>query len=169
MKYAICALALFFCCATAAAAQTAAPAHVPQPFPGSAARPAEEAPTAAATTAREVVAPPAAVPLYPSAELIDSFDAGKGQRYYLYGANAPYADVVTYYKNLLKNGGREIYRAPAMQQFDIGRYQDDQMAFPPSVVVKDYSNDGSAGYLAVNGTVEKRFKTIIQIVPASPR
>ena len=36
---------------------------------------------------------------------------------------------------------------------------------PPSVVVKDYTWNGSAGYLAASGSTEKRFRTIIQIVP----
>ena len=56
-----------------------------------------------------------------------------------------------------------------MQQFDLGRFRDDTMAYPPSVVVKDYTwgLDGqrSDGYLFVNGTTEKRYRTIIQIVP----
>ena len=77
--------------------------------------------------------------------------------------------MVTYYKNLLKSGGREIYKTPGMQQFDLGKYQEDRMAFPPSVVVKDYASAGSLGYLAINGTTEKRFRTIIQIVPVTMR
>jgi len=111
------------------------------------------------------------VSVYPAAEFIDSYDAGHGQRYYLFGTNAAYADIVGYYKNVLRDGGRELFRAPAMQQFDLGRFRDDTMAYPPSVVVKDYtwSIDGqpSAGYLFIDGTKEKHFKTIIQIVPAS--
>ena len=141
--------------------------RVPQPFPGSAPRPSE--PQAGQPQAREVIAPPADAPVYPTAEFIDSFDAGQGQRYYLYGSNASFTDVVTYYKNLLKSGGREIYKTPGIQQFDLGKYQEDQMAFPPSVVVKDYASAGSLGYLAINGTTEKRFRTIIQIVPATLR
>ena len=90
-----------------------------------------------------------------------------GQRYYIYGSNASYADVVTYYRNLLKNGGRELYKTPPMQQWDLGRFQEDAMAYPPSVVVKDYTWNGSAGYLQISGTTEKRYKTIIQIVPAT--
>ena len=90
-----------------------------------------------------------------------------GQRYYIYGSNSSYADVVTYYRNLMKNSGRELYKTPPMQQWDLGRYQEDSMAYPPSVVVKDYTWNGSAGYLQVTGTTEKRYKTIIQIVPAT--
>ena len=78
-----------------------------------------------------------------------------------------YADVVTYYRNLMKNGGRELFKTPPMQQWDLGRYQEDSMAYPPSVVVKDYTWNGSVGYLQVTGTSEKRYKTIIQIVPAT--
>ncbi len=43
------------------------------------------------------------------------------------------------------------------------------MAYPPSVVVKDYTWNGSAGYLAVKGTTSKRYKTIIQVVPPAAR
>jgi hypothetical protein len=147
---------------------------LPRPFPGTTAPrpsdqpatspPATPSPPAPQATVPGIV-PPDGLPVFPSAEFIDAFDAGRGQRYYLYGANAPYADVVTYYKGFLKNGGRELYRTPPMQQFDLGRFQEESMAYPPSVVVKDYTWNSSLGYLAVAGTTEKRFRTIIQIVP----
>ena len=155
---------------------------VPQPFPGSApARPAEPTtvpassaapPPAVAAPIPETPAPPSAqapqgLPVYPTAEFIDGFDAGSGQRYYLYGTDRPFEDIVAYYRNVLKNGGRELFREPPMRQFDLGRYQEDTMAYPPSVVVKDYTWNGSSGYLAVSGTTEKRYRTIIQIVPAT--
>lgn len=111
---------------------------------------------------------PTTVPVYPSAEFLDVFDAGAGQRYYLYGTNLPYAEIVTYYRTTLKNGGREIYKAPGMHQFDLGKFQDDVMAYPPSVVVKDYVTPNSPGFLFVSGTTEKRYRTIIQIVPPGP-
>jgi hypothetical protein len=150
----------------------------PSPFPGSTPpRQGEQQPPTAAPPAAATAQPlppiepprggqaPEGTPVYPSAEFIDSYDAGFGQRYYLYGTNAPYSDVVVYYRNTLKNGGREIYKAPAMQQFDLGRFQENSMAYPPSVVVKDYTWNGSAGYLAASGSTEKRFRTVIQIVP----
>jgi len=56
-----------------------------------------------------------------------------------------------------------------MHQFDLGRYQDETMAYPPSVVIKDYTWNGSEGYLHVSGATSKRYKTIIQIVPAAVR
>lgn len=105
-------------------------------------------------------------PIYPTAEFIDSFDAGKGQRYYLFGTNAAFPEIVGYYKTVLKNGGRSVADTPAMQLWELAKYQDQTMAFPPSITVKDYSWGGSLGYLFVDGTKEKRFKTVIQIVPA---
>ena len=61
-----------------------------------------------------------------------------------------------------------LFQAPLMHQFDIGRYQEDTMAYPPSVVVKDYTWNNSPGYLFVAGTSEKRYKTIIQVVAPGP-
>ncbi len=158
-------------------------APVPRPFPGStpaspstgapptASGPAPQAPPAPAVeqTPNAPATPlPTTIPVYPSAEFLESYDAGSGQRYYLYGSNLPYAEVVAFYRSALKSGGREIYKVPAMQQFDLGKYQEDSMAFPPSVVIKDYASSNSAGYLFVSGTTEKRYRTIIQIVPPGP-
>ena len=89
--------------------------------------------------------------------------------FYLYGTSATFLDTVTYYKQLLKDGGRELFKAPAMQQFDLGRFQEQTMVYPPSVVVKDYAFGGSEGYLHVVGTREQRYKTIVQIVPGTAR
>lgn len=153
-------------------AQTSVP--VPSPFPG--------APTAPSTPRTQPPAqppaapPPAPVapaapdlpgtpPVYPTAEYLDAIDAGSGQRYYLYGTDAPYAEIVAYYRTVTKSGGREIYRTPGTYQFDLGRFNDDRMVYPPSVVVKDYAGGTPAGYLHVSGTNEKRYRTIIQIVP----
>jgi len=154
------------------------PPPKPQPFPGSsqtAPPPVKPGPSQPAGTEPAPVRPPVGAPtvqdlggtpVYPGAEYLDSFDAGRGQRYYIYGTNTPYAEIVVYYKNVLKNSGnREIFRAPAMHQFDLGRYVEETMAYPPSVVVKDYTWNESPGYLVVTGTAEKRFKTVIQIVP----
>jgi hypothetical protein len=112
---------------------------------------------------------PGVPPIYPTAEYLDSIDAGSGQRYYLYGTDAPFSDIVAYYRTVTRNGGREIYRTPALHQFELGRFDEDGMAYPPSVVVKDYGSGTARGYLHVHGTTEKRFRTIIQIVPPGPR
>jgi hypothetical protein len=112
----------------------------------------------------------AGVPVYPTAEHIGTFDAGAGQQFVLYGSNLPYAEVVSYYRTVLKNGGNEVFRAPMppTHQFNLGRFNEERMAFPPSVVVKDYTWNNSPGYLHVVGTTEKRYKTIIQIVAPGP-
>jgi len=75
-------------------AGTAVAAQVPQPFP----KPGQPAPTA------EPAAPVSALPaepqptdsslgvaIYPTAQFITSYDAGKGQRYYLFGTTATFA------------------------------------------------------------------------------
>jgi hypothetical protein len=108
-------------------------------------------------------------PIYPGAEFVGSFDAGKGQRYYLFGTNAGFVEIVNYYKNILKQKGELVYEEPAIHQFDTGKYKEETMAFPPSVTVKDYTWGGSAGYLnPKRGKQPARFKTIIQIVPIPP-
>jgi len=134
---------------------------VPRPFPGASAPPTVQVPEPPPGDATL-----GGAPVYPTAEFLESFDAGRGQRYYLYGTNSDFETIVGYYRNVLRNGGREIFRAPLMQQFDLGRFNEDNMAFPPSVVVKDYSGGATPGYLFVDGTTEKRYLTIIQIVPA---
>ena len=112
---------------------------------------------------------PIAAPLYPAAQFLEVIDAGKGQQFHLYGTDASFTDIVNYYKTALKNGGRVLFQGPLMHQFDLGRYQEDTMAYPPSVVIKDYTWNGSEGYLHVTGATSKRYKTIIQIVPAPAR
>ena len=104
------------------------------------------------------------VPIYPGAEMLSSFDSGS-QKVFLFGSSMPYSDVVAYYKTQLRSGGSEIFRAPAMQQFDLGSFRGETMDYRPSVVVKDYGATEQAGYLFVTGTTEKRYRTVIQIVP----
>jgi hypothetical protein len=110
--------------------------------------------------------------IYPTADFLTSFEIGRGQRCYLFGTNASFAEMVAYYRQVLKDGGRELFKTPAMQQFDLGKFQDQTMSYPPSVVVKDYasgSNGATDGYLQVDGTRQRRFKTIVQIVPMPGR
>jgi hypothetical protein len=157
-------------------------AQTPQPFP----KPGTSTPPPAATppAQRPVVQPPSTAPadpnavpteatlgvqIYPGAEFLTSYDAGRGQRYYLFGANASFTEIVNYYRNVLKQKGELVYEAPGVHQFDIGRFREETMAFPPSVTVKDYTWGGSAGYLnPKRGKQPARFKTVIQIVPALP-
>ncbi len=170
----------------AIALAASAAAQTPQPFP----RPGTQRPVAPPTTTPAqpgkppVLAPPNSAPVnpadpptdatlgvqvYPGAEFLQSFDAGKGQRYYLFGTNASFVEIVNYYRTVLKQKGDLVYDEPAIHEFDIGKFKEETMAFPPSVTVKDYTWGGSAGYLnPKRGKQPVRFKTVIQIVPALP-
>jgi hypothetical protein len=152
---------------------------VPFPRPGTMAKP----PAAAVPPSQQTpkVAPPGqpapaptdapteaslGAPIYPGAEFLTSYDATRGQRYYLFGTNSGFLEIVNYYKTVLKQKGELVYEEPGVHQFDIGRFREETMAFPPSVTVKDYTWGGSAGFLnPKRGKQPARFKTIIQIVP----
>jgi hypothetical protein len=109
------------------------------------------------------------VTVYPSAQFLTSYDAGRGQRYYLYGATASAAELVAYYRTLLKQRGTAIFDNPQVYIFEIGKYDENTMSFPPSVTIKDYSLDGTGGYLNPRpGVTPERFPTIIQVVPVLP-
>ena len=106
------------------------------------------------------------MPIYPGAKFIDSYDAGRGQRYYLFGATADFAQIVTFYRTTLKQRGELVFEVPAIHMFEVGRFREETMAFPPGVTVKDYAPDG---YLNPRpGAPTERFRTIIQIVPSPP-
>jgi hypothetical protein len=106
-------------------------------------------------------------PVYPSAVYLTSYDAGRGQRFYIFGATVPYAELVGYYKTVLKQKGDELFEAPPTHQFETAKYRDESMAFAPSVTIKDYTYGGSAGYPNPKaGSTPERYPTIIQIVPA---
>ena len=143
------------------------PPPVPKPFPGAAQPPPDGKPVdkGATTKPQTPEAQPGATPIHPRAELLDTFDAGHGQQYIIYGTDLPYVTIVDYYKKLLRTGGNEILRTPAMHRFDLGRFDEETMAHPPSIVIKDYTWNGSTGYLHVAGSTEKRYRTIIQVVP----
>ena len=124
----------------------------------------------AAVPARVAEAPPTevalGVSLPPNSVFLGSFNAGQGQRYYLYGSTASFADLVTFYRGVLKDRGELVYDAPATHMFDTGRFREEAMAFPPSVTVKDYLWGGRGGYLnPVRGAEPARYPTIVQIVP----
>lgn len=159
-------------------------AQVPQPFPGRQ-NPPRPAPAPPQTTPPAPATPPPAVPtstraaesapteetlgfpVYPSAQFIASYDAGRGQRYYLFGSDLPFAALVKYYQSALKNRGTLVFDAPATHVFEIGRFREETMAFPPGVTVKDYTWNGSAGYMNPRRNAQPaRFPSIIQIVAA---
>lgn len=54
-------------------------------------------------------------------------------------------------------------------QFDIGKYKEETMAFPPSVTVKGLLLGRIGRYLnPKRGQQPARFKTIIQVAPGPP-
>jgi hypothetical protein len=136
----------------------APPARPAQPLspPPTPAPPAERAPT-------EVML---GVPLYPGAQFITSYDAGRDQRYYLFGTSGSFVDLVAYYRTMLKQRGELVYDVPATYEFDVGRFDEKTMAFPPGVTIKDFQSDVSQGFPNPKpGGQPARFPTIIQIVP----
>ena len=156
-------------------------AQVPQPFP----RPASPAPPspAPAVPAAPVAQPPTpnpgsdagpteatlGLPVYPNAQFIASYDAGRGQRYYLFGVDASFAELVAYYRTALKMKGELVFEAPATHVFEVGRFREETMAFPPGVTIKDYTWGGLGGYLNPRrGAKPERFPTIIQFVAVPP-
>jgi hypothetical protein len=159
-------------------------AQVPTPFPRPGQSSAPQAPRGAApqpTPVQPVPAPQATAPdsapteitlgapIYPSAQFLESYDAGRGQRFYIYGSQSDFLQVVAFYRTILKQKGELIFEEPQVHMFDLGRFREDTMAFAPSVTVKDYTWNGSQGYLnPKRGGSPARFKTVIQIVPAAP-
>ncbi len=141
---------------------------VPRPFPtpdAPATRPASTSGTDAAAPASAVPTEATlGVPIYPNAQYITSYDAGRGQRFHLFGTNARFADMVRYYSARLRERGRRVYDAPPIHQFETARFRDDRMNYRPSVTVKDYTWNGSAGYInTAPGASPATFPTIIQI------
>jgi len=152
-------------------------AQTPQPFPRPTTSSRQQPAAPNTPPAPPAPAPPAApgapteamlgAPIYPSAVFLTSYEAGRGQRFYLFGVSVPYAVLVTYYKTVLKQKGDELFESPPTHQFETGRYRDEAMAFVPSLTIKDYTYGGSAGFPNPKpGEKPERFPTIIQIVPA---
>jgi hypothetical protein len=137
-----------------------APTPAPTPAPPVKALPEEPAPTEATL----------GVPIYPSSQFLASYDAGRNQRYFLFGTTAPFNEMVSYYRNVLKQRGEIVFEEPPTHIFEVGRYREETMAFPPSVTIKDYTWGGSGGYLNPKyGAEPARFPTVIQIVPVQGR
>jgi hypothetical protein len=148
-------------------------AQQPKPAPPPPAPAAPAAPTAKPAPATTAAAPKApdlgGVPVYPSAVYLGSYDAGRGQRFHLYGVSLPYLEAVNFYRTALKIKGDELFESPPTHQFDLGRFREADVSFPPSVTVKDYTWGGAAGFPNPKaGDKPERFPTIIQIVPPPP-
>jgi hypothetical protein len=163
--------------------QPPVPQPFPRPGPGQPARPAQPSPTAPVAPAPTPATAPAStaaanapteatlgVPIYPGAQFLASYDAGRNQRYYIFGSTATFVDLVTYYRSVLKQKGELVYDVPATHEFDVGKYNEDTMAFPPGVTIKDFQSDVSQGYPNPKPNAQPaRFPSIIQIVPVTAR
>jgi len=152
----------------------------PRPFPGAppppppppSTQPADPAPAEAEPV--DVPAPVPAqaaeaapgVPLYPGAVLVAEYNAGN-QRVTLYGSMSTFANVVEYYRGILRERGRQLFGG-SMHQFDLGRYRRESMTLQPSVTVKDFTWNGREGFAFANGSDVVRYPTIIQVVSGGP-
>ena len=85
------------------------------------------------------------MPIYPGAQFITSYDAGRDQRYYL-SESGVVVELVAYYRAALKQRGDLVYEIPATHEFDVGRFDSETMAFPPGVTIKDFQSDLSPGF-----------------------
>jgi hypothetical protein len=171
-----------------AASTVGAAGQSPQPFPG--ASPPPPGPRSATPAPRTQAAPPqtrppasqpsvpadpnapsaatVGFPIFPGAQYLASYDAGKGQRYYLYGTTQPYAELVQWYQTQLRDRGDEVFAAPATHMF-AQRFREETMAFPPGVTIKDWTSGGSQGYPNPKpGGAPVRFPVVIMIVPPPP-
>jgi hypothetical protein len=109
------------------------------------------------------------VPIFPGAQFITSYDAGRSQRYYIFGSDKTFIDLVAWYRTMLKQKGELVYDVPATHEFDVGKYDEDRMAFPPGVTIKEFKGELSEGYPNPKaGAQPARFPTVIQIVPVTP-
>ena len=153
---------------------------VPQPFPRPGSPTVQAPPTRPAQPSSPPAAPPASaldrapteamlgVPVYPGAQFIASYDAGRDQHYYLFGSAGSFVDLVAYYRILLKQKGELVYDVPATHEFDVGKFDEKTMAFPPGVTIKDFQSDVSQGFPNPKpGGQPARFPTFIQIVPVA--
>jgi hypothetical protein len=166
---------------TPAPAKPVAPAtgaQPQQPAPAKPAAPATTAPAQASVPAVPKIQPATddategqpteaqlGVRLYPGATFLGSYDAGRGQRFYLFGVQQTFSNTVTFYKTDLGKG-ELVFEAPPIHMFDVGKFREETMAFPPSVTIKDYTWGGASSYPnPTPGATPTTFPTVIQIVP----
>jgi hypothetical protein len=106
------------------------------------------------------------IQLFPNAQFLRSYDAGRAQRFYLFGSASSFAEVVAYYRTVLRQRGYDVFETPPTHSFEVGRFRAETMSFPPGVTIKDFTSGGSGGYPNPRpGAQPVRFPTVIQIVP----
>ena len=161
-------------------------AQTPQPFPRPGAQapqapplrtqPTPQAPPPAAPTQRTDSGVPTdatlGVAIYPGSQFLGSYDAGRGQRYFLFGTTAGFVDVVGYYQTQVGERGDLVVKDPPTHQFHgdpFVRFREETMVFPPGVTVKDFAAGGGQGYPNPKaGVPPVRFPTIIMIATPPP-
>ena len=148
-----------------------APRTQPAPPPPQASAPAAQAPTDPNAPTEAALG----TAIYPSAQFLGSYDAGRGQRYYVFATTAAFAEVVGYYQRQTSKRGELVIKDPPTHQFHNDPFVDfdwDTMVFPPGVTVKDWTSGGLPGYPnPKRGAQPARFPTIVLIVtppPAAP-
>ena len=162
--------------ASIVSAPTTTAQPVPKPFPRAGDPPVQQGQKPPAAPPKAAAPAPApdgvpteamlGLPIYPAAQYLASYDAGQGQRYFIFGSTAAFGEVVAYYKNVLRQKGELVFEQPPTQMFEVGRFREDSMAFPPGITVKDYSWMPGGGYRNPKpGTQPERFPTVIQVVP----
>ena len=156
--------------------QPARPAEPPPAKPGQprTTQPAAPPPAPGATSPPSTSAAPTetslGVPIYPGAQFIKSYNAGRGQRFYLFGSTASFVDLVTYYRTTLRQKGDLVFDVPATHEFLVGKFREEAMAYPPGVTIKDFQSEVSQGFPNPKpGGQPVRFPTIIQVVPVGER
>ncbi|HZD63637.1 MAG TPA: hypothetical protein VE200_12680, partial [Xanthobacteraceae bacterium] len=106
-----------------APSSTQPPATTPPPAQTTPPRPAQPPATQPSPEAKAPSATEVFFPIYPTAQFLASYDAGRGQRYYIYGATALFADVVTFYRTQLDEKGTLVFKEPPTHMFEIGRFR----------------------------------------------
>jgi len=72
-------------------------------------------------------------PVMSGAQYLESYDAGMGQSFCLYGSAQTFTEVVLYYRTVLKDRGELVFDVPATHMFEVGRFKESEVAFPPGV------------------------------------
>src|SRR3954469_16652075 len=71
--------------------------------------PADPPPPAAQAASGDPTEETLGMPIYPGARFIGAYDAGRGQRYYLFGVNTDFSQTVAFYRTMLKQRGELVF------------------------------------------------------------
>ena len=71
------------------------------------------------------------VPIYPGAQFIASYDAGRGQRYYIFGSTAP-SSIWSPTTGRAEAEGELVFDVPATHEFDVGKFREERWRSRPA-------------------------------------